>query len=298
MVRRSHSRSSPRQCSCWGQEQPRQARATGLTSRARSTGSSSARRCRRLRTARRPTLLPSRPRRSSSIAQALPRCSPRRPTRLSSSRCRTRTGASSASRCAPRRSWRRVSPHSIPTSPTYSGVGVDDPDRDDPRRPQPARLPRVGACADRRLVHRPRLPPRPERLRELLRPRRQGRLARRSSSATPTRPSSRSTRATTTQRTRSTVRGTGFAADAAITITISDPEEHFAARTLSATADEHGLVLRRASSAIPTGKLETHIVEASDGESSASASYQVDPRRRSDRATRRPATSSARTGSR
>ena len=62
------------------------------------------------------------------------------------------------------------------------------PGGDDPRRPEPARLPRVGPLAERRLVHRPVLPPRPERLRELLRPRRAKDGARtRSSSATPTR---------------------------------------------------------------------------------------------------------------
>ena len=51
------------------------------------------------------------------------------------------------------------------------------PGGDDPRRPEPARLPRVGPLAERRLVHRPVLPPRPEPLRELLRARPEGRRA-------------------------------------------------------------------------------------------------------------------------
>jgi hypothetical protein len=71
-----------------------------------------------------------------------------------------------------------------------------------------------------------------------------------------------------------TLRGAGFAADAAVTITISDPEEHFATRTASATADNTGS-FEASFVADPEGKLETHIVEASDGDSSASASYQV-----------------------
>src|SRR5512143_2536120 len=37
-----------------------------------------------------------------------------------------------------------------------------------------------------------------------------------------------------------TIFGSGFAANANITITISDPEEHFAARTLNAGSDELG----------------------------------------------------------
>src|SRR3954453_14279991 len=71
-----------------------------------------------------------------------------------------------------------------------------------------------------------------------------------------------------------TVRGAGFAADAAITITVSDPEEQFAARSIDATADNTGS-FEASFVADPEGKHETHIVEASDGESSASASYQV-----------------------
>ncbi len=44
--------------------------------------------------------------------------------------------------------------------------------RDDPLRPRPDRLPRPGPVAERRLVHRPRVPPRPERLPQLLQARR------------------------------------------------------------------------------------------------------------------------------
>jgi hypothetical protein len=71
-----------------------------------------------------------------------------------------------------------------------------------------------------------------------------------------------------------TVRGSAFAEDAAITITISDPEEHFAARTVNAQSD--GLGSFEASFvADPDGNLDTHIVTASDGAGSASTSYQV-----------------------
>ncbi len=70
------------------------------------------------------------------------------------------------------------------------------------------------------------------------------------------------------------VHGSGFAANAAITITISDPEEHFASRTLSASSDELGS-FEAGFVADPDGNLDTHIVEASDGNASAWASYQV-----------------------
>lgn len=70
------------------------------------------------------------------------------------------------------------------------------------------------------------------------------------------------------------VHGSGFAANAAIALTISDPEEHFAARTLSASSDELGS-FEAGFVADPDGNLDTHIVEASDGNASAWASYQV-----------------------
>ena len=70
------------------------------------------------------------------------------------------------------------------------------------------------------------------------------------------------------------VHGSGFAANAGITITISDPEEHFASRTVSATSDELGS-FDAEFVADPDGILDTHIVEASDGDASAWTSYQV-----------------------
>jgi hypothetical protein len=71
-----------------------------------------------------------------------------------------------------------------------------------------------------------------------------------------------------------TVFGSGFAANAEITITISDPEENFASRTLNASSDELG-AFQADFVADPGGNLDTHIVEASDGSASAWTSYQV-----------------------
>ncbi len=68
--------------------------------------------------------------------------------------------------------------------------------------------------------------------------------------------------------------GNGFAENAAISITISDPEGQFGNRTLSAQADELGS-FSTGFVADPDGNLETHIVSASDGNASASTSYQV-----------------------
>ena len=70
------------------------------------------------------------------------------------------------------------------------------------------------------------------------------------------------------------IHGGGFAANAGITITISDPEEHFTTRTVSATSDELGS-FDAEFLADPDGVLDTHIVEASDGNASAWTSYQV-----------------------
>ena len=61
-----------------------------------------------------------------------------------------------------------------------------------------------------------------------------------------------------------TVFGSGFAVNAEITITISDPEEYFALRTVSANSDELGS-FKADFVADPEGNLDTHIVEASDG---------------------------------
>jgi hypothetical protein len=71
-----------------------------------------------------------------------------------------------------------------------------------------------------------------------------------------------------------TLRGSGFESGSSVSIAISDPEEHFATRTVSATADENG-TFAASFTADPDGNLETHIVEASSGDSTASASYQV-----------------------
>src|SRR5262249_33828531 len=67
-----------------------------------------------------------------------------------------------------------------------------------------------------------------------------------------------------------TVHGDGFAAAADVTVTVSDPEEKFADRTSTVTADDGGS-FDATVVADPDGNLETHIVEASDGDSSASA---------------------------
>jgi hypothetical protein len=68
--------------------------------------------------------------------------------------------------------------------------------------------------------------------------------------------------------------GTGFAANSAVAITISDPAQTFADRTLSAVTDELG-AFETGFVADPEGNLETHIVEASDGTNSGWTSYQV-----------------------
>ncbi len=71
-----------------------------------------------------------------------------------------------------------------------------------------------------------------------------------------------------------TISGSGFAANAALSIEISDPKEDFPARTLSVNADETG-AFEATFAADPDGNLETHIIEVSDGTSSAWSSYQV-----------------------
>ncbi len=71
-----------------------------------------------------------------------------------------------------------------------------------------------------------------------------------------------------------TATGDGYAAGATVTITISDPEGGFASRSLTARTDELGS-FEATFVADPDGNLETHIVEASDGDAWATASYQV-----------------------
>ncbi|HEU6443840.1 MAG TPA: M12 family metallo-peptidase [Gaiellaceae bacterium] len=68
--------------------------------------------------------------------------------------------------------------------------------------------------------------------------------------------------------------GAGFAENAAITITISDPEEQAATRTLAATSDAQGS-FDASFVADPEGKLDMRVVEATDGSASAHTSYQV-----------------------
>ena len=59
-----------------------------------------------------------------------------------------------------------------------------------------------------------------------------------------------------------------------MTITISDPREHFPNRTVSAASDELGS-FEVEFVADPDGNLDTHIVEATDGTDTAWTSYQV-----------------------
>ncbi|HEV2903391.1 MAG TPA: M12 family metallo-peptidase, partial [Gaiellaceae bacterium] len=70
------------------------------------------------------------------------------------------------------------------------------------------------------------------------------------------------------------VSGGGFEENAAIMITISDPTDNAAARTVASTSDAQGS-FNASFVADPDGKLDTRIVEASDGQASAHTSYQV-----------------------
>lgn len=71
-----------------------------------------------------------------------------------------------------------------------------------------------------------------------------------------------------------TISGSGFAANAEVTIEISDPTESFPARLLTAGADESGAFEARFA-ADPDGHLDTHIVKVDDGSAAAWSSYQV-----------------------
>ncbi len=71
-----------------------------------------------------------------------------------------------------------------------------------------------------------------------------------------------------------TLNGSGYPENASITVTISDPQENFASRTLSASADAQGS-FTLTFAADPDGNLDTHMVQADGGGSSASNSYQV-----------------------
>ena len=68
--------------------------------------------------------------------------------------------------------------------------------------------------------------------------------------------------------------GDGFGDGATVTIAISDPEEHFATREVTAEADSDGH-FDATFTADPNGDLDTHIVTATAGSISASESYQV-----------------------
>ena len=68
--------------------------------------------------------------------------------------------------------------------------------------------------------------------------------------------------------------GGGFGENAAITITISDPTEDAATRTVNATSDGQGS-FDASFVADPDGKLDMRVVEATDGATSAHTSYQV-----------------------
>ena len=68
--------------------------------------------------------------------------------------------------------------------------------------------------------------------------------------------------------------GGGFAENAAITVTISDPTEDAATRTVNATSDGQGS-FDASFVADPDGKLDVRVVEATDGAASAHTSYQV-----------------------
>src|SRR5262245_11838771 len=71
-----------------------------------------------------------------------------------------------------------------------------------------------------------------------------------------------------------TVSGSGYAHDASVTITITDPDGQAAPRTL--TAQSNGLGnFERSFVADPDGLLGTRYVEATDGDGSAASSYQI-----------------------
>ncbi len=151
------------------------------------------------------------------------------------------------------------------------------PDRHDPRRPH-ARSGSTPRCARRQgawyidpyyhldqSLYVELLRARPDR-----EPARRVRRARRR-----TRPSSRSTTATTTPPTPSRSTASGFAANTAITITISDPRGAFATRTLERDDRRAAAPSTPSFAADPGGNLDTHVVEANDGDALGSASYQV-----------------------
>lgn len=71
-----------------------------------------------------------------------------------------------------------------------------------------------------------------------------------------------------------TLSGSGFAPNATVTITVSDPTDNFASRELTAATDELGMFSAEFM-ADPDGNLEMHVVAATDGTTTAYASYEV-----------------------
>jgi hypothetical protein len=71
-----------------------------------------------------------------------------------------------------------------------------------------------------------------------------------------------------------TVSGSGFGAGADVTLTVSSPDDSFASRSVDAQADDSGS-FKATFAADPDGNLDTHIISADDGTTSATESYQV-----------------------
>jgi hypothetical protein len=71
-----------------------------------------------------------------------------------------------------------------------------------------------------------------------------------------------------------TVSGSGFGAGADVSLTVSSPDDSFASRSVDAQADDSGS-FRATFVADPDGNLDTHIISADDGTTSATESYQV-----------------------
>src|SRR5580765_8009032 len=71
-----------------------------------------------------------------------------------------------------------------------------------------------------------------------------------------------------------TVSGSGFGAGADVTLTVSSADDTFASRSVDARADDSGS-FKATFVADPDGNLDTHIISADDGTTSATESYQV-----------------------
>ena len=130
------------------------------------------------------------------------------------------------------------------------------------------------------MVHRSLLPPRPERLRELLRPRPEGR-ARPSSSVTPAAGEISVDRGYYHAGDTVTLQGSGFPADETVTITISDPTGRLrrARSRCSPTASARS---RPSSSPIRTATSARSVVAADDRRRPGHDELPGRPRRRPD----------------